>query len=33
MERQFEGAVEADELYHTAGQKGQAKQGEKLHST
>ena len=26
-ERQFEGTVEADDLYHTAGQKGQAKQG------
>ena len=29
MERQLEGTVEADELYHTAGQKGQAKQGGK----
>ena len=27
MERQLEGTVEADELYHTAGQKGQAKHG------
>jgi hypothetical protein len=27
MERQLEGTVEADDLYHTAGQKGQAKQG------
>jgi transposase len=27
MQRQLEGTVEADELYHTAGQKGQAKQG------
>jgi transposase-like protein len=27
MERQLEGTVEADELYHTAGHKGQAKQG------
>jgi hypothetical protein len=24
MERQLEGTVEADDLYHTAGQKGQA---------
>jgi len=31
MERQLEGTVEADELYHTAGQKGQAKQGGKKH--
>jgi ISXO2-like transposase domain len=29
MERQLEGTVEADDLYHTAGQKGQAKQGGK----
>src|SRR2546421_4631088 len=29
MERQFEGTGEADDLYHTAGQKGQAKQGGK----
>jgi hypothetical protein len=29
MARQLEGTVEADELYHTAGQKGQAKQGGK----
>ena len=29
MERQLEGTVEADELYHTAGQKGQAQQGGK----
>src|SRR5256714_10667913 len=29
MERQLEGIVEADDLYHTAGQKGQAKQGGK----
>ena len=29
MQRQVEGTVEADELYHTAGQKGQAKQGGK----
>src|SRR5213592_511400 len=29
MERQLDGTVEADELYHTAGQKGQAKQGGK----
>jgi ISXO2-like transposase domain len=27
MERQLEGTVEADELYHIAGNKGQAKQG------
>ena len=27
MERQLAGTVEADELYHTAGRKGQAKQG------
>ena len=27
MERQLEGTVEADDLYHTAGHKGQAKQG------
>ena len=27
MDRQLEGTVEADELYHTAGNKGQAKQG------
>src|SRR4029077_1375536 len=27
LERQLVGTVEADELYHTAGQKGQAKQG------
>src|SRR5215472_11470331 len=27
MHRQLEGTVEADDLYHTAGQKGQAKQG------
>jgi hypothetical protein len=31
MQRQLEGTVEADELYHTAGQKGQAKQGGKKH--
>ena len=31
LERQLEGTVEADELYHTAGQKGQAKQGGKRH--
>jgi transposase-like protein len=31
MERQLEGTVEADELYHTAGQKGQAQQGGKKH--
>jgi hypothetical protein len=29
MERQVEGTVEADDLYHTAGYKGQAKQGGK----
>jgi hypothetical protein len=29
MQRQVEGIVEADDLYHTAGQKGQAKQGGK----
>src|SRR5262245_34437437 len=29
MQRQLEGTVEADELYHTAGYKGQAKQGGK----
>src|SRR5262249_39057773 len=29
MGRQLEGTVEADDLYHTAGQKGQAKQGGK----
>jgi hypothetical protein len=29
MEHQLEGTVEADDLYHTAGQKGQAKQGGK----
>src|SRR5262245_5140111 len=29
MARQLEGTVEADDLYHTAGQKGQAKQGGK----
>jgi hypothetical protein len=29
MDRQLEGTVEADDLYHTAGQKGQAKQGGK----
>jgi transposase len=29
MQRQVEGTVEADELYHTAGQKGQAKHGGK----
>jgi hypothetical protein len=29
MERQLEGAVDADDLSHTAGQKGQAKQGGK----
>ena len=28
MERQLEGTVEADDLYHTAGHKGQAKRGE-----
>jgi transposase-like protein len=31
MERQLTGTVEADDLYHTAGQKGQAKQGGKKH--
>ena len=30
-DRQLAGPVEADELYHTAGQKGQAKQGGKKH--
>src|SRR5262249_29839557 len=29
IERQLAGTVEADDLYHTAGQKGQAKQGGK----
>jgi len=29
MERQLKGTVEADELYHTAGQKGQAHHGGK----
>jgi hypothetical protein len=29
MERQLEGTIEADELYHTAGHKGQAMQGGK----
>ena len=29
MQRQLEGTVEADELYHTAGRKGQAQQGGK----
>jgi transposase-like protein len=29
MQRQLEGTVEADELYHTAGNKGQARQGGK----
>ena len=29
MQRQLEGTVEADDLYHTAGQKGQAKHGGK----
>jgi hypothetical protein len=29
MKRQVEGTVEADDLYHTAGKKGQAKQGGK----
>jgi transposase len=29
MQRQLAGTVEADDLYHTAGQKGQAKQGGK----
>src|SRR5215470_9419737 len=27
MERELDGTVEADDLYHTAGHKGQAKQG------
>src|SRR5262245_57901999 len=31
LERQLEGTVEADDLYHTAGQKGQAQQGGKRH--
>ena len=31
MQHQLEGTVEADELYHTAGQKGQAKHGGKKH--
>jgi len=31
IQRQVEGTVEADELYHTAGQKGQAKHGGKKH--
>src|SRR5262249_38385519 len=31
MERQLAGTVEADDLYHTAGQKGQATQGGKKH--
>jgi transposase len=31
MQRQVEGTVEADELYHTAGNKGQAKHGGKKH--
>src|SRR6185295_1557289 len=31
MHRQLEGTVEADDLYHTAGQKGQAKQGGQKH--
>jgi hypothetical protein len=31
LERQLEGTVEADELYHTAGHKGQAKHGGKKH--
>jgi transposase-like protein len=31
MARQLEGTVEADELYHTAGQKGQAQQDGKRH--
>jgi hypothetical protein len=31
MERQLEGTVEADDLSHTVGQKGQAKQGGKKH--
>jgi hypothetical protein len=29
MHRQLEGTIEADELYHTAGQKGQARRGGK----
>ena len=29
MQRQVDGTVEADDLYHTAGQKGQAKRVEK----
>src|SRR5467141_758035 len=32
MHRQLEGTVEADDLYHTAGNKGQAKQGGKNRS-
>jgi len=31
MQRQLDGTVEADDLYHTAGQKGQAKHGGKKH--
>ena len=31
MQRQLEGTVEADDLYHTAGHKGQAKHGGKKH--
>jgi transposase-like protein len=31
MQRQLEGTVEANELYHTAGNKGQAKHGGKKH--
>src|SRR3989454_6057083 len=31
MERQLAGTVEADDLYHTAGQKGQAQHGGKKH--
>src|SRR5215211_893521 len=31
MHRQLEGTVEADELYHTAGNKGQAQHGGKKH--
>jgi hypothetical protein len=31
MERQLAGTVEADELYHTAGSKGQAKHGGAKH--
>jgi transposase-like protein len=31
MDRHLEGTIEADELYHTAGNKGQAKQGGKKH--